>query len=353
MVHFIALFLYQMIQLTLLVLLIPYTYFTQMHAEKPALLVYELAGMIPAADPTKNTLWIHGFSAGEISATQELVKMIKKNVVNSSCYITASTEEGKKIAEQQLAADHVCSVPHDDMLAMSIAFERIKPKTIILLEHEIRPSIIMLAHLKKIPVYLLNAQYTTHTKDKLSDYGFFYKPLLNWTDKIFVQSDTDKIAFETLGIHKEKIITTGNIKAFNALPKKQAALTIVNPFLENYLQRKDKPLILLVGSVHKGEIDHYINLYKELKPEFKSLKMIIAPRFIDNILFLIGNKNLKVKSKQRDMHITYSITQQNVPKILLICLRCSLIRSKMNMIFSLFVLWENCFICTQLLTFTT
>lgn len=165
--------LYQVFQLFCLPLIIPYVVIKNLSAQGT---LTEHVGNIPTADRSKNVIWIHGLSQGEILSVQELVKKIKQDIPNAACYITAGTEEGKKVAAQQLGADYVSMMPHDDALAMALAFDRIRPKGIILLEHEIKPTLIMLAKFRSIPVYLLNAQYTSQTVTNLESFNYLYQP---------------------------------------------------------------------------------------------------------------------------------------------------------------------------------
>jgi len=279
---------YELVQLFCLPFVIPYTLVKNLNATQPTHIVAEQLGFIPASDRTKKVIWIHGLSAGEISSLQELTHEIRKNMPNTLCYITAGTQEGIKVAQQQLNPDYVSLLPHDDALSMAIAFDKINPQAIILLEHEVHPTLIMLAKHKSIPVYLLNAQYTSNTRKNLETYGFFYRDLFNSFNTVFVQSDNDKIAFEKTGVISDKIRAIGNIKAYNVLPKKIALMPDIRDFIQNYHIQPEhsptkptRPTILLVGSVHKDEVDYYLNVFKTLKPTHPDLKLILAPRFFD------------------------------------------------------------------------
>lgn len=42
-----------------------------------------------------------------------------------------------------------------------------------------------------------------------------------------------------------------------------------------------KDTVMLVGSVHKGELDYYLTMFKELKKEHTNIKLMLAPRFFD------------------------------------------------------------------------
>jgi len=271
---------YEFFQLLFLPFVIPYTLVKNLNAAQTTSIA-EQTGFIPATDRTRHTIWMHALSAGEMTSLQELTQEIRRTIPNSILYITAGTEEGKKTAQQQLNPDYTSLLPHDNILSMALAFDHINPKAIILLEHEIEPTLIMLAKFKSIPVYLLNGQYTSSTVKNLETYNFFYRDLFNNFHTIFVQSDNDKKSFEKAGINSNKLHAIGNIKAYNALPKKEALMPKIDSFLQNYKKQSDRPTLMLVGSVHKGEIDYYLNLFKALKPTHPNIKLILAPRYFD------------------------------------------------------------------------
>lgn len=272
--------LYQFVQLLILPIAIPYTFITQVNAQEVSTLVKEQSGFVPQTDSSQHVVWIHGLNAGEILSIQVLVEKIKQEIPGSACYITASTLEGKNIASKTIKADYVSMLPHDNIASMSLAFARINPTSIIVLEHEVWPTMVMYAHMKNIPIYLLNAQMTSCTAKNLQNNNALYRNLFSNFSEIFAQSMQDKKFFEEAGIASHMVTSLGNIKAFNVMPKKESLLQGHEGALRKFNQEKQST-IMLVGSVHKGEVDHYLNVFTTLKKDNPSLKLILAPRFKD------------------------------------------------------------------------
>lgn len=273
-----AFLLYQFVQLLIVPIVIPYTFVTQIHAQEVSALVKEQSGFVPQTDSSQHVVWIHGLNAGEILSVQALVEKIKYEIPGSACYITASTQEGKNIATQTIKADYVSMLPHDNIASMSLAFARINPTSIIVLEHEVWPTMVMYAHMKNIPIYLLNAQMTSCTAKNLQNNNTLYRNLFSHFSEIFTQSMHDKKLFEEAGISSHSVTSLGNIKAFNVMPKKESLLQGHEDTLRKFNQKKQST-IMLVGSVHKGEVNHYLNAFTSLKKDNPSLKLILAPRF--------------------------------------------------------------------------
>lgn len=268
--------LYQLFQLTILPLFVPYAFIKAANTT----IAQEQIGIVPATQKSQHVIWIHGLNAGEILSVQALIEKIKHEVPGSFCYITASTQEGRRVAQQTLHADYVSILPNDNIASMALAFERINPSNIIVLEHDVWPTMVMYAYIKGIPIYLLNAQMTSSTAKNLELYNTAYRNLFNTFSTIFTQSDLDKKQFKEAGISENNLLTLGNIKAFNVIPKKNALLKGHETTLARFMRDKQST-ILLVGSVHRGEVDHYLKLFTTLKQNDPTLKLILAPRFKD------------------------------------------------------------------------
>ncbi len=275
-----AFLVYQFVQLLIIPIIIPYTFVTQINEQEVITLVTEQAGFVPQTDSSQHVVWIHGLNAGEILSVQALVEKIKSEIPGSACYITASTEEGKSIASKKIKADYVSMLPHDNIALMSLAFARINPTAIIVLEHEVWPTMVMHAHMKNIPIYLLNAQMTSCTAKNLQNNNALYRNLFSNFSEIFAQSMHDKKLFEEAGIASHTVTSLGNIKAFNVMPKKESLLLGHESTLKQFNQIKQST-VMLVGSVHKGEFDYYLDVFTTLKKDNPTLKLILAPRFKD------------------------------------------------------------------------
>jgi len=217
------------------------------------------------------TIWIHAVSVGEALSIEALIKEIKKKDPQSVIYMTTGTTAGKRIAAKYLAPDYLSLMPYDFLFGVLLAFKRIKPTSIILIEAEIWPNFLLLAHHKKTPIYLLNARMNRSFK-LYKTFSFFFTPILNIFDHFYTQSELDGEKFKTLNIPPQKITLLGNIKAFNVLQKQEEFLSKA-PLLK--IKRNE---ILLVGSIHPGELDIYLKLFIALKKEFTNLTLILAPR---------------------------------------------------------------------------
>lgn len=215
-----------------------------------------------------HVVWFHAVSVGEVLSLQHLIIDLKKKKQDACCYVTVGTISGKAVAKKHLAADYISFLPYDFLPCMLRVFWRIRPKAIILVEAELWPTFLTVASFLKIPMYLLNARINPQSCAWKWPVRWFFKTLTRPIQAFFAQSASDKDLFVGAGIEQEKVYVLGNVKAYNVLAKKRAYEKIIPV----------KSPILLVGSVHPGELDIYLDLYQEAKAQYKDLKLILAPR---------------------------------------------------------------------------
>lgn len=235
-------------------------------------------GFIPKSPSYRPITWIHAVSVGEILSIEYVIKHIKQKNPDTFCYITTGTITGKVMAEKFLSADCISYLPFDFLPSMLLAFSRIKPNKIIIIEAEIWPNLIMLARWKKIPLYLMNARISDRSYKRYRLLQFFFTPLFNSFTSIHTQSALDTDRFISLGVIARQITLLGNIKTLNVLKKKEETPTPI--YLRDTLSLPGSTTgpILLVGSIHPGELDIYLEVYTKLKKNYKGLKLILAPR---------------------------------------------------------------------------
>jgi 3-deoxy-D-manno-octulosonic-acid transferase len=258
---------YQIIQLLILPIIVVYLIIRKTKGKSAFGNFKERVGFVPKNIKNNNTIWFHAVSVGEILSIQYLIKKIKNTLPQSTIYVTTGTVSGKKMAVKNLDYDYLSFLPFDFLLPMLFAFRRIKPSNLILAEAEIWPNLLLLAHFKKIPTFLVNARINKKQNHLTK---FIFSKILNTFKHIYTQSKEDLNKFLEMEITKEKLSVLGNIKAYNVYQK--------HTELKQNLCKKNNKIVLLVGSIHPGELKIYLILFKQLKTKFSNLQLILAPR---------------------------------------------------------------------------
>lgn len=262
---------YQLVQIAAIPLVVLYIAFRKIN-NKPVFGKFsERIGFVPKTH-SDHVIWMHAVSVGETLSIQNLIEKIKEIYPSATVYLTVGTIAGKQMAKEKTSADIVSFLPYDFLPNMLIAYKRINPKKMILVEAETWPNLLMLAYWKKIPVYLVNGRISERSKKRQLRFKRFILPLFNLFKKIYAQSEYDKIAFENLGISKDKIFVLGDIKSYNVWEKVNKLKTS-----NCYKPVINRPF-LLAGSTHREEFETYLSLFKYIKVQHPTLQLVVAPR---------------------------------------------------------------------------
>jgi 3-deoxy-D-manno-octulosonic-acid transferase len=215
-------------------------------------------------------LWVHAISVGEVLAVEHFINYYKKEHPDHRCYLTTGTLGGMQVAKK-LTADQVSYIPFDFLVTTYLAFKRIHPVALVLVEAEIWPNLLMLAHFKKIPLYLLNGRINPQSAHLRRYLGFLYALFTH----IFAQSTQDAQALAAMSAIPQRISVLGDIKTFNVIEKKQALLA-AQP--APFMPPRHPYVIVLAGSLHAGEVDTYLTTLLQLRHQLPTLRFIMVPR---------------------------------------------------------------------------
>ena len=216
----------------------------------------------------ENGIWFHSCSMGETKAIKSLIENYLENA-NISVITNTGFEEAKKISP------NVRYLPFEIFLPFWVN----KQKVLVVMEAELWYLLFLFAKKKGAKTLLINARISDKSYKSYKRFSFFYKRIFQNIDKVFAQSEVDKLRLEELGASNVEVI--GNIKLAQ-LPK-------VNVKLE-----KPKQVVITAASTHENEEKLILDAYKK-----EQGKLIIVPRHPERfekvhlqILEFIKDKNI-------------------------------------------------------------
>lgn len=238
-------------------------------------------GFLPRNLKLERPIWIHAVSVGEVIAVKCLVEELKKLHPRKKIVISTVTPTGNKIA-QGLAAegDFVTYLPLDISFIVRSLINRIKPSIFIIAETEIWPNLISCLYKRNIPVIIVNGRISDASFAGYSWIKFLISPVLRKVNLFCMQTERDKERLVQLGVRRDKIQISGNMK-FDVLPAFREAGISQNNYADKYrsllgLKKEDK--LWVAGSTHHQEEGIILKAYINLLKEFPNLKLLIAPR---------------------------------------------------------------------------
>jgi 3-deoxy-D-manno-octulosonic-acid transferase len=244
-------------------------------------------------------IWIHAVSVGEAMAVRCLVDELRKIYPDKKFVISTVTVTGNKIA-QGIAkeGDFTTYLPLDLSFIVGSVIDKLMPSLFVIAETEIWPNLITYLYRRNIPVVTVNGRVSDASFKGYSRIKFLLKPILKKMSLFCVQTERDAERLMRLGVSKDKIQVTGNMK-FDASARpdiRRDSLSIngersrtidVKDYADfkkahtDYRQKLGLGLsekLLVAASTHAGEEEIILNVYQGLIREFPHLRLLIAPR---------------------------------------------------------------------------
>ncbi|MBF0423857.1 MAG: 3-deoxy-D-manno-octulosonic acid transferase, partial [Magnetococcales bacterium] len=153
--------------------------------------------------------------------------------------------------------------------------EHIHPTLIIVMETELWPGLFAAARQRRVPVMIVNGRISPRSLANYVRVRWFMRRFLSSVALFVMQSSMDAERIEKIGVSRDRIRVSGNIKYDQALirPRPEAMLE-----MQKILGQPGPDPILLAASTHPGEEEIVLDVFRRLKTRYASLRLILVPR---------------------------------------------------------------------------
>lgn len=232
---------------------------------------------IPISDTKQKPIWVHALSVGEILSAKPLLISLNKSFPGRPAVLTASTQTGYRIAQQQLKhlTAAICYFPLDFPFPVKQAIAKINPALVLIVETDIWPNFIYQLNKLEIPVLWVNARLSERSLRGYRHFSTFFQPLFSALSRICVQSEIDRLRFTRIGVSPDKTFFSGNLK-YDQSPSPPS--DSVQATLARHIGILPCHPILVAGSTHEGEEDILLKGILEVKKKWPTLRTVITPR---------------------------------------------------------------------------
>ncbi|MBB5349383.1 3-deoxy-D-manno-octulosonic acid transferase [Desulfoprunum benzoelyticum] len=229
---------------------------------------------LPSAPATGKTVWVHALSVGEVSSARSLIVGLRDQFPDVRIVCSTTTATGLAIA-RTLLHDHVDAIfpsPLDLRPVVARFLRLIRPDLFILVETDFWPNVLTTLNKNDIPAILVNGRVSARSLSRYRRAGFFFRPLFRSFAHLCMQTDSDRINLEGLGVEPHRLHCLGNLKFDTPVTSPAGCRDGLS------LHSPDNRLTILAGSTHEGEEDIIFTIYAELKNHHPGLRLIVAPR---------------------------------------------------------------------------
>ncbi len=219
-----------------------------------------------------DAIWLHSVSVGETVIALSMIEKWSTIDPSLKFVLSTTTTTGQALAQSK-AHDNVVVIfcPIDWIFFVRRTLSVVKPKLLVIFETEIWPNLINQASAQNIKLAMVNARLSDNSIKGYTRFKKFIAPILENINTICVQSEMDKIRFESLSA-KLKVYAPGNLKFDQSIPTDLPDANLAKYFGDG------EHKTILAASTHPGEEKLIITVFKILKDKFEDLKLVIVPR---------------------------------------------------------------------------
>lgn len=244
-------------------------------------------------------IWIHAVSVGEVLSLRRLAGEIKERFPGRKILLSTFTATGNQIARQSGVGDAVIFFPLDHPWIVRRALETFDPSLVVILETEIWPNFLRLAHARGVPTLLLSGRLSPAAFRWYRLFRFFFAAAVRRFSAAGMQSEGDAERMAALGLDSGRTWITGSLKhaSEDAGEAKSAQGEMDLPIVKG-----DGRQVLVAGSTHRGEEEVLLEAFLFLKASFPRLLMVLAPRHpqrFDEVERLLQQKRVAYRKKSQ------------------------------------------------------
>ncbi|MCX7910518.1 MAG: glycosyltransferase [Endomicrobia bacterium] len=242
----------------------------------------------------KYPIWIHCASLGEVKIALRLLSNLVRslNIKSSEILLTTTTISAKNFAFN--FHKDVYILPLDYYFFVEKFIKKVKPKVFIIIETELWPNYITLLKKYGCKIFLLNGRISKRTYIFMKLFNCFFKNVIDKIDYFLVREEIDYIRFLNLGVKKDKLIITGNMKYDDVEEE------IYDIKREDFYFSHDD-FIIMFGSIREKEEKLIIKFIKKFLYE-PNIKFILSARHLK-----LNKKICRILKKEK---ITYKLRTQ-------------------------------------------
>jgi 3-deoxy-D-manno-octulosonic-acid transferase len=201
---------------------------------------------------------------------------MKKELPDANFVISSITETGHAEAKRSLPeAEGYFFLPLDFSCLMKKTVKVVNPDLLILVEGEFWFQLLKETNRAGAKTVLVNGKLSERSFKRFSLLSFFSRKLFSYIDEFSLQSERYEKPFLQLGVPKEKIAVTGNLKLDVAFaPSSESE----KEAWKKELGITDQDCVVVIGSTHEPEEKMLLSELAQVWAKIPHLKVIIVPR---------------------------------------------------------------------------
>jgi 3-deoxy-D-manno-octulosonic-acid transferase len=240
-------------------------------------------GKIARKNPHKKCIWLHAVSVGELNAAKTIIESLQNKFADFEIVVSTTTDTGFARGSTLFGKDlQVFYFPLDFSWIMRRAFRRIAPAMCLLMELEIWPNFVEIAHRLNVPIIVVNGRISDKSLARYKKVKPFVKRIFRKVTLVLAQTQEYAERFMELGCPEEKVIVTGSLKYDTAqiTDRVEGADVLAEQLNLRTQNSKLETRLWVAGATGPGEEEIILDVYQDLaqQGQFNDLRLVIVPR---------------------------------------------------------------------------
>ena len=225
-----------------------------------------------AGQAPERVLWLHAVSVGETRAAEPLIKALLAEYPDHSLLLTHMTPTGRAVGAEFIGKYGPrllqAYLPYDLPDACVRFLDHFRPCVGLLMETEIWPNLITIAHARALPVLLVNARLSAKSQKGYLRLLPLIRPAMSRLAAVAAQTSADADRLTSIGAENVRI--TGNLK-FDVTPAPEKI-----QLGTEWRQALDGRPVWLAASTREGEEVLILDAFARLdRPD---ILLVLVPR---------------------------------------------------------------------------
>jgi len=224
---------------------------------------------IGAGPVAPGALWIHAASVGEVTASAQLVELLRAR--GHALLLSTTSTTGRALCAQLHPGLAHRLAPLDHPWCVDAVLSRARPRALVLVETELWPVWIAACERRGVPVVVVSGRISDRSLPRYRWLGRWVAGALARLSAIGARTEQDRERFMALGAAPERVRVTGDLKL-----DPQAVPRALAPDLAAWLG--DAPLVV-AGSTHPGEEEVLLAAQRAWEEAGRRAALVLAPRY--------------------------------------------------------------------------
>lgn len=227
----------------------------------------------------KPRIWVHGVSAGEVSAIHPLIRELRTQYPGACIMLSTGTESGQKVARERVPeASARFYFPLDIPWIVKRVVRRVQPDLCIVAETELWPNFLRIVKKEGAKTMLANGRISERSFKRYRRTRLFWMGVLDHLDILSMIRVQDGERIIAMGANSVNVFVNGNCKFDQAV---FSAEPIHREEMKKILKVEEENQILIAGSTHEGEEEILLRVYLRIQEKHPEVLLFLVPRHVE------------------------------------------------------------------------